>query len=192
MADDRADRDPRTQRERLGRVTLLVMDVDGVLTDTLMHTDPDGAVSKGYSTRDGMAFFLMHAAGITPVFITGDDTASILERAKRGRVDEVHLGVRDKRACMRSVLDRLGRTWEEAAYMGDDLNDLGPMRRAGIAFAPPTAVASVVEEADIITSAPAGAGAVREALELILDAKGIDTAELFERVLRELAERKDD
>jgi 3-deoxy-D-manno-octulosonate 8-phosphate phosphatase (KDO 8-P phosphatase) len=170
----------REQKELLARITVFGIDVDGVLTDSKMYFGrDDDEVVKGYSTRDGMGFFLMRAAGITPVLITGDDTESIRARAKRWGVEEIHLRERYKEKRLDEVLTRLGKTWEETAFLGDDLNDVPPMRRAALGIAPYTAAAEARMAADVITDAPGGMGAVREVVDMLIAARGFDPEAIY-------------
>jgi YrbI family 3-deoxy-D-manno-octulosonate 8-phosphate phosphatase len=104
-----------------------------------------------------------------------------VRRAEKLKIAEVHTGIRDKAACMDEMLGRLGIGWDEAAYIGDDLNDLSPMRKAAVSFAPSSATREARAEADIITDARGGDGAVREAVEHILRAKGMSPEEAFRK-----------
>ena len=165
----RAERKALT--ERLQRIRFVATDVDGCLTDGGMYYSEEGDELKRFDTRDGKGFQLLREAGCLTGMITGEETALVARRAQKLRVDEVHQGVKDKVQALEEILARRGLSWEDVAYLGDGLGDYEALRRAGVAAVPANAVDAVRGLADVVLTAPGGAGAFREFAELILDAK---------------------
>ncbi len=158
---------------RAARIRLLVLDVDGVLTDgNIIYTD-SGEEIKCFHVRDGHGLRMLQQAGVDVALITGRQSAAVTHRAQNLRLAHVFQGVRDKVAILQSLQASLGVSPQETAVMGDDLVDLAMMRQAGLAVAVADAAAEVKERAHLVTSAPGGFGAVRELCELVLKAQGV-------------------
>ncbi len=149
-------------------IELLVLDVDGVLTDGHIVNGPDGEVCKFFHSQDGYAIKLYQRCGGTVALVTGRDGEVIRYRAAELGVEQVHTGVSDKLAVFESVLTDVGCAPASAAYVGDDLPDLGPMGRCGFAVAVANAVPAVKRVAEYVTRRRGGEGAVAEVIELIL------------------------
>ncbi len=162
---------PAAVRRRLRRIRALVLDVDGVLTDGGMYYGPAGEALKKFHTRDGMGLRLVREAGIRVAFITGEETEIVLRRAEKLKVTDVFTGVEDKRAALEGFLASHGLRAEEAAYVGDDLNDLPALKAAGVAIAVADAAPQVRRAADWVTSRPGGHGAVREVCDALIALK---------------------
>jgi len=176
-------------RERLAKVQLLVFDVDGVLTQgEIIYTD-EGAEAKVFDVRDGLGIRVASAAGLGLALMTGRASSVVQRRARDLRVPEVLQRVGDKAAALRKLAEGKGIPLERVAFMGDDLNDLEAMRVAGVSIAPADGAAEVREEADLVTDAPGGRGAAREAVEAILRAQG-RWEEAVSRYLKGLAAQK--
>jgi len=166
---------PSDIRERLERVRLLVLDVDGVLTDGVLIYSADGEELKQFSVRDGLAIHLLLRAGIQVAVITGRSSEVVDTRCRELGVQPelILLGSRDKDADLDRVERTLGiedRT--EIAAMGDDLPDLPMIARAGFAACPADAAPEVAAACDLVCGAVGGRGAVRELAELLLKAQG--------------------
>ncbi len=153
------------------RVKVLFCDVDGVLTDGGLYFGPQGQVFKRFNVLDGLGIRRLVASGVRVVFITGDDTDIVPERARRLDVEEVYTCCEDKAAVVRDVLARCGLGREEACYMGDDVLDVPAMELVGVAVAVPNAHASALAAAAYVTEKPGGYGAVREVCDLIMAAQ---------------------
>ena len=151
---------------------LMGFDVDGVLTDGRLYFSPAGDELKAFFTRDGLGIKMLAAAGIRVGIITGRDSPIVARRGENLGLDFVLQGVSDKRAAMADLLKRTGLTFGEAGYMGDDIVDLGVMRDCAFSASVPDGHPLALRQVDYVTTAPAGAGAVREVCELILDAQG--------------------
>ncbi len=167
-----AARPRRTLAARAARVKLLVLDVDGVLTDGGLLYGPSGEEWKRFDVQDGLALVEARRAGLELAVISGRASPAVTRRLAELGVTEVHQAVSDKGAVLAATMSRLGVAAPEVAVMGDDLPDLAPMRLAGLALAPGNAVAEVRRAADWVASRHGGAGAVREAVELLLKARG--------------------
>ena len=158
-------------QDRLARIKLLAMDVDGTLTDGSMIF-LDGGQVKVYSVRDGLGITLAMRLGLKVAWITGNAGHAVTERASSLGVTDVYQGIRHKGAAIRELMGNHGLTREEVAFIGDDLNDIPAMEQAGFSFAVADAVEEVRACADIVTERMGGRGAVREAIEAILKSRG--------------------
>ena len=159
-------------RARAARVRLLVLDVDGVLTDGGLWYSAAGEELKRFDVRDGLGLVVAQRAGLGLAVISGRKSAAAARRLAELGVAEVHLGVEDKGAALAALLDRLGLPAGAAAAMGDDLNDLPLFARVGLALAPRDAAAEVRRKAHWVARRRGGQGAVREAVEWLLRARG--------------------
>jgi 3-deoxy-D-manno-octulosonate 8-phosphate phosphatase (KDO 8-P phosphatase) len=148
------------------------MDVDGTLTDGSITYSEDGREWKSFHARDGMGVRLLRLAGIEPAIVTARRSVVVERRAGELDIREVIQGVRDKAAAVRGLRERLGVPAEAVAYVGDDLSDVPPMRDAGFSAAPADAALEVRRLATYVCSASGGRGAVREAVEALLQREG--------------------
>jgi 3-deoxy-D-manno-octulosonate 8-phosphate phosphatase (KDO 8-P phosphatase) len=155
----------------LKRVRALVLDVDGVLTDGGMYYGPGGEGLKRFNVKDGMGLGLVLEAGIAVALISGEASEILRRRAEKLRIADVFVGVEDKLKTMEGFLAARKIPLEEAAYVGDDLNDLPPMTRVGLPIAVADAVPQVRKAARWITSRRGGDGAVREVCDALVDAR---------------------
>jgi len=153
---------------RASRIRLLVLDVDGVLTDGVLIYGPSGEEIKRFHVRDGLAVQMARGAGIEVAVVSGRASAAVTRRMSELGIVEVHQGITDKAAELRALLGRLRIKAEETAVMGDDLPDLPVMKIAGLALAPSDAAPEAKRAAAWISRAPGGHGAVREAIEMLL------------------------
>ena len=152
-------------RARAAKIRLLLMDVDGVLTDGTFFQFPgaDGKMVevKQFDTQDGIALLWLHACGIKSGLISGRVAQSTEERARSAHFSYVYMGHTDKIPML-----------EEIGYVGDDITDVIIMRRVGLAVAVANARPEVKKFAHLVTAAPGGRGAVREVVELLLKSQG--------------------
>ncbi len=158
--------------ERAKRVKALFMDVDGVLTDGRIHLYADGTEMKSFHVRDGLGIKLMRVADCRVAFISGRASAAVQQRGEELGVDAMLLGIEDKMSAYESLLEQFQITDQEVAYVGDDLPDLDVLRRSGLSFAVADAAPEVRSAAHVVLRTSGGQGAVREACERILKAKG--------------------
>jgi 3-deoxy-D-manno-octulosonate 8-phosphate phosphatase (KDO 8-P phosphatase) len=159
------------KRARARRVKMLVMDVDGTLTDGAIFVLPDGEEVKSYNVKDGLGILLAHLAGLKTAIITGKTSKALEKRAQKLRVLEVHQGILDKRPAFEGILRRHKLRPEEVAYIGDDLGDLEVMKMAGLAAAVADAHPEVKRHSQFVCKLKGGRGAVRELIEYILAAQ---------------------
>lgn len=157
---------------RAQRIKLVLLDVDGVLTDGTITLHADGSESKGFNIKDGAAIVWTMNAGLTVGFLSARESAATTERARQLGITLVTQGAESKSIAYATIVADMNLTDEEVAYMGDDLVDLAVLRRAGLAAAPSDAVAEVAETVHWVSRHPGGRGAVREFLEMILTAQG--------------------
>lgn len=153
-------------------VKVLLLDVDGVLTDGGLHFTEAGETLKRFHTLDGHGLKLLQRAGITPAVVSGRDSAPLRVRLQALGITHLRLGTEDKAPAAHDILQSLGLDWGAAAAMGDDWPDLPLLTRAALAAAPPDAHPEVRARAHWISARPAGAGAVRELCDLLLVASG--------------------
>jgi 3-deoxy-D-manno-octulosonate 8-phosphate phosphatase (KDO 8-P phosphatase) len=158
---------------RARKIRLLVMDVDGVLTDGRMVLSDRGEELKMFHTHDGIGLALAHRAGLRTALITGETSPIAKARGEKLGVGTVVLGARRKGDVVDALLAEHGMSADALAYIGDDLLDLPALQRAGLAVTVADAVTDVKKIAHVVTKAAGGHGAVRECVELLLRAQGV-------------------
>ena len=156
---------------RLRGVKLLVMDVDGVLTDGGIYYTERGDEIKRFDVRDGQGLVLVRQMGVLTAVITRRRSAIVQRRAEELGIVEIHQGATDKRALLESLLARRGLRASGVVYVGDDLGDLPAMQLVGVPVAVADAVRPVKDAAVYVTRARGGHGAVRELCDAIVQAK---------------------
>ncbi|MCK2182601.1 KdsC family phosphatase [Halomonas getboli] len=158
--------------ERLRRVRLLALDVDGVLTDGRLYFEADGDSIKAFHTLDGHGLKLVQRAGIQVALITGRDSPMVSRRASALGIKHLHQGVEKKLPTLRRLCQDLGLDLSQVAYCGDDLPDLAPIHQAGVGISVPGAPRYMRQHADWVTEREGGHGAVREICDALLQAQG--------------------
>lgn len=158
--------------ERAAKVKLLVLDVDGVLTDGKLYFSDQGDAMKAFSTLDGHGIKLVQEFGIKVVIITGRQSDIVLKRAANLGIDKVVQGREDKLPALDALLKEYQLSHEECAYVGDDWPDLPCICRAGLGVTVPDAHPELKERAFCVTSYPGGKGAVRQVCDWLLQAQG--------------------
>jgi len=157
----------------LDRIDLLILDVDGVLTDGRIVYDSRGADVKAFHVLDGQGIKYWRRAGHEAAILSGRASRTIRIRAAELGIRAVYLNAKDKRPALEKILKRFRRAADRACYIADDLVDLPVMARVGFAVATAGAVEEVKHIAHYVTRRPGGAGAVRETIELILKYQGL-------------------
>ncbi|HKW91184.1 MAG TPA: HAD hydrolase family protein [Methylomirabilota bacterium] len=160
-----------TAAPRASRIRLLVLDVDGVLTDGGLVYGASGEETKRFHVHDGLALAVALRAGLQVAVLSSRASAAVTRRMSELGVTEIHQGVADKAQVLEALRERLGLRAAEVAVMGDDLPDLPAMGKAGLALAPANAVAEVKRAAHWVARRRGGDGAVREAVEMLLKAR---------------------
>jgi 3-deoxy-D-manno-octulosonate 8-phosphate phosphatase (KDO 8-P phosphatase) len=163
---------------RARKIRLLVMDVDGVLTDGRMFLSEKGDELKAFHSRDGVAIVLARQAGLRTALVTGETSPIAKARGAKLGVDTVVLGARRKGETVDALRAEYDLAADAVAYMGDDLLDVPAMQRAGLGIAVADAAEAVRAVAHVVTRTAGGQGAVREAVEWILRAQGRWTTEV--------------
>lgn len=163
--------------ERAAKVKVLLMDVDGVLTDGRLYNiqmaDGSMAETKGFDSQDGIGLQWLNWYGIRTGVISGRVSPATAERARQTKMSYVYQGHIEKIPIIEEIMKDAGVTKDDVAYVGDDFTDIVCMRRVGFAVATANARAEVKAAAHYVTEVPGGSGAVREVVEVILKAKGI-------------------
>jgi len=158
-------------QERARKIRLLVLDVDGVLTDGRLHIGPSGEELKVFHVRDGAGLVAAQRAGIAVAIISGRSSVAVDRRATELGIRLVRQGATNKARELESVATKLGVGRDEIACVGDDTPDLPMLRKAGLAIAVADAHADVIAAAHWVTTLHGGRGAVREVCDLLLRAR---------------------
>ena len=159
-------------KEKAKQIRLLILDVDGVMTDGRIILDNNGNELKSFNVRDGHGIKLIQKAGITVAIITGRYSKVVERRAEELGIEDVFQRVLDKEAVYIQLLEKHGVSDSEAAFMGDDIIDLKILKRVGLAMAPSDAVEEIRAAVHWISPCRGGYGAVRDAIELIMKSQG--------------------
>lgn len=165
-----ATANPRT--DVAARVRLLVLDVDGVLTDGRLYYGARGEALKAFHVRDGLGLKLLAAAGVTVAVISGRRSAMTARRCRELGVRHLLQGVEDKLTAFHRLRGRLGMSSSVCACVGDDVPDVPLMREVGLSFAVADAHPQARGAAHVTTQLPGGKGAVREICDYLLEARG--------------------
>lgn len=155
----------------LKRIRLFATDVDGVLTDAGMYYSESGEEMKKFNTRDGMGIKLLQRAGIITAIVTQERTKLVAWRGDKLMIPEVHQGVMDKLSLVREMAERHGLSLEEVAYIGDDVNDVDTLEAVGFSATPADGMPQAAAVVDYVCVKKGGEGAVREIIEMILEAQ---------------------
>jgi len=158
-------------RRQLKDLQLLVLDVDGVLTDGGLWFDADGQLIKRFDVRDGLGIRLLQQAGVQIAFLSGGRGGATEVRARQLGIEHCLVGIKDKPAALQTLQQQLQVTVSQTVFVGDDLNDLAVRPVVGLLFAPADACRPVLRGADMVLSRCGGHGAVRELAERILQAR---------------------
>ena len=151
---------------------MLIMDVDGVLTDGTIIINADGSESKQFNIQDGHGVKMWHRSGLKTAILSGRSSQATIARAQQLGIEHVLEGCKQKLPAFETLLGEVGLTAAEVAYIGDDLIDLPLVKRSGLGVAVADAVSELKQAADLVTAAGGGGGAVRELIEYILKSTG--------------------
>lgn len=161
-------------QQKAKNIKLVVLDMDGTLTDGSINISGEGELFKRFNAKDGLGITTAVRHGLPVAVITGRKGAIIQRRAEElGIGGDVLSGISAKKKALQTLADKYNLSLKEIAFMGDDLNDLPALLAAGLSAAPADAVADVKQKAEFIAPHKGGRGAVRDLLELILKARGI-------------------
>jgi 3-deoxy-D-manno-octulosonate 8-phosphate phosphatase (KDO 8-P phosphatase) len=165
-------RSKKVSRTVLQQIRLFATDVDGVLTDAGMYYSETGDEWKKFNTRDGMGIKLLQRIGIITAIVTQERTKLVARRAEKLAIPELHQGVMNKLAVIREMAVRHGFSLQQVAYIGDDVNDLEALKAVGFSASPADGLPAIVAAVDYVCRKKGGEGAVREIIEMILEAQG--------------------
>jgi 3-deoxy-D-manno-octulosonate 8-phosphate phosphatase (KDO 8-P phosphatase) len=177
------------EKKRARPIKMIVMDVDGTLTDGTLFVLPDGEEVKSYNVRDGLGILLAQLAGLKTAIITGKTSKSLEKRVEKLRIDELHQGILDKKPVLDAILKKHHLAAEEVAYIGDDLGDLEVIRSVGLAAAVADAHPVIKKHSHFVCHRSGGRGAVREFIEFILESQ--EKWKLVEEKIKELFNKRD-
>lgn len=156
---------------RLREVKLLVLDVDGTLTDGGMYYSAEGDVLKRFYVQDGMGITLLQRSGIQVALMTSENSPIVKARAQKLKISHAIINCKSKKPALEKLSETLQIPLRQIAFMGDDVNDEAPMSISGISACPSDAVPIILDTADYICKHAGGHGAVREFAEMILAAQ---------------------
>ncbi|OQY10549.1 MAG: 3-deoxy-D-manno-octulosonate 8-phosphate phosphatase [Fusobacteriia bacterium 4572_132] len=154
--------------EKAIKIKMIILDVDGTLTDGSIHIDNNGIETKSFNVKDGFAIVSAKKMGINFAIITGRSSKVVAKRAEELGIIEIHQGIKNKAKEIEKIKEKYSLKKENIAYIGDDINDLPGLRKAGLKGTPYDGVQEVKKIADFISTAKGGEGAVREFVEYIL------------------------
>ncbi len=157
---------------KLADIRLVAFDVDGVFTDGRFYLSDDGIESKTFNTQDGFGIRQLIRSGIAVAVISGRQSEAVERRMSELQVQHVVQGCRDKVAALDGIIEALGISAKECAYVGDDIPDLPLLEHVGVSIAVRNAVATVRDICDYTTAASGGFGAVREVCDLLVSVQG--------------------
>ena len=167
-------------KDALKKIKLVAMDIDGVLTDGRIIIDSNGVETKNFDVQDGFGIVFLKKCGIKTAIISARESGVVAHRAQDLKIDKVYVGVYPKLSAYESLLKEFKLQEEEVCFIGDDLADISVMRRCGVGVAVANAVFEVKQIADYVTIKRGGRGAVREVVEMILQAQGHWGPQLYE------------
>lgn len=156
----------------LAKIKLLVIDVDGTMTDGGIYYDTSGNEIKKFNTKDAAGIFAARYAGIKTMVLTGRKSVAVEKRMKELKIDYVYQGISDKKSFLADFMSNNELSKECIGYIGDDLNDLEPMQLAGVVCCPGDACDEVKQISNYVAEAYGGCGAVRECITYLLKKRG--------------------
>jgi len=162
---------PQPILDKARHVRLLILDVDGVLTDGRLYYSDSGEEAKAFSTQDGAAIKMLRDTGVVIAIITGRQSRLVERRCAELGVEHLYQGASDKARALEDLTTKTGIDRAQIAHAGDDLPDLPLFNRVALAFSVPGAHPEIIARADYVTQAPAGIGAVREICHLLMVAQ---------------------
>ncbi len=154
-------------------IELLVLDVDGCLTDGGITYTQNGDEIKTFSVKDGLAIATWIKMGKKVAIITGRNSSIVERRAKELKISYIYQGIEDKKTKLEAILEDAKLSYENVAVIGDDLNDYNMLKNSKLSFTPKNGVKHIQELVDIILTKDGGDGAVREMIEIILEKEGL-------------------
>ncbi len=170
-------------RQKAAKIKWFFCDIDGTLTDGGVYYSPEGELLKRFSLRDGTGFFLLRQCGIKAGFITTENSPIVEQRAKKLKIEKYIFGTHRKVEAMLEFLASEGSSLENVAFIGDELNDVKLLEASGLSFAVGDADKRVKDVSDVICDHFGGHGAFREAVERLLELRGVSIEKILEMTL---------
>lgn len=163
----------KSLKDKIKKVKLLVLDVDGILTDSRIIVDDQGRETKNFNVQDGFGIVLFQRLGFKTAIISARGSEAVKARAKDLKISHVYLDARNKLKVYKQLVKDLKISDQDVCFMGDDLPDLAVAQTAGVTITVPNACQEIKNAAIFVTQKQGGHGAVREAIEMILESKGL-------------------
>ena len=168
--------DDARARELAAKVELLILDVDGVLTDGGLYYDATGQVMKRFHVQDGLGVKMAQEVGLKVAVITGLDSPAVAARVSELGIEDYHAGHTDKKPFLEAIRSRHGLDYGQIAYLGDDWVDVAVMKLVGLPMAVSNARNEVLRLAAWVSERPGGHGGARDAIDFIIEARGLSDA----------------
>lgn len=159
------------------KIKLVAFDVDGVMTDGSLTFDENGVEYKTYNAKDGQGIVMLIRAGIIPAIITARNNGTVVHRAKILGITELYQGQKNKIHALDEIMEKYKLSYDEVAYMGDDIPDLCVLEKVGLSCCPSDAVEEVISACKFVSVKSGGKGAVRELADFILKSKSVNLKE---------------
>lgn len=163
------------------KIKLFITDIDGVWTDGGMYYTENGDEFKKFNTSDSAGVLFLSNNDIKIAIITGEDTEIVRNRAKKLKIEDVYLGVKNKVKIAKKIMDKYNVNWDEIAYIGDDINDLNLLKKVGLSACPQQAKSYIKKEVNYICKLEGGMGAFREFVEYYLE-----TNDLLDKTVKDI------
>lgn len=170
-------------REKAARIEYFFADVDGTLTDGTVFYSSTGELLKKFNLRDGTGYFLLRQTGIKTGIITTEESPIVAKRVEKLKIDEYIFGTGKKLESIKSFVRNKNISLDRIAFIGDEINDLRLLQECGLSFAVADADHRLIQICDIVCNKKGGEGAFREAVERLLNLRGIDIDEVIEKSL---------
>ena len=161
-------------KEIAKKIKLVAFDVDGVMTEGNLLFDENGVEYKAFNVKDGLGIVMLRCSGIIPAIITARSNGTVVHRAKILGITELYQGQKNKIVALDEIMEKYHLSYDEVAYMGDDLPDLCILEKVGLPCCPADSVEEVLAVSKFISTKDGGKGAVRELTNFILKSKSID------------------
>lgn len=170
-------------KNKASKIKYFFTDVDGTLTDGGVYYSQAGELLKRFSLRDGTGYFLLNKVGIKTGIITSENSPIVQQRVNKLKIDEYIFGTCRKVQSLSKFLENKNITFEEVAYIGDEINDINLLKKCGLSFCVSDADHRVKKVVDVICNNKGGYSAFREAVEILLELKGFDIDKIIEDYL---------
>ena len=160
--------------KKLKKIKILLTDVDCVLTDCGMYYDKSGDVMKKFHTRDGMGVTLLRKNNIPTIIVTKEKTPMVKQWAQKMKIFKIFDGMQEKEKILEKICKMLDVESSQVAYIGDDVNDIGLLKKVGFSAVPNDAISDAKKNSDYVCKAEGGNGVLREIVDMILTTQGLN------------------